>query len=93
MSAVVDTAPGTERQQAALAALAALVDATRILAPDRFVFAGRPVQLQPGVVQTLYPTPNPLVALLRDQVYEHAYVKPLHEPVPPAPDQSDLPKP
>ncbi|HEX7686289.1 MAG TPA: T3SS effector HopA1 family protein [Burkholderiaceae bacterium] len=85
MSAVVDTAPGTEREQAALAALAALVDATRILAPDRFVFAGRPVQLQPGAVQTLYPTPNPLVALLRDQVYEHAYVKPLHEPVPPAP--------
>jgi hypothetical protein len=83
VSAVADTAAGIEREQATLAALGAIVEAVQVLAPDRFVFAGRPLQLQPGAVQTLYPTPNPLVALLRDQVYEHAYIRPLHEAAPP----------
>ncbi len=83
MNAATSASDGTA--EATRAALAAIVGAAQILAPDRFVFAGRPVQVLPGVVQSLLPTADPLVGLLRDQIYEQAYVKPLAEPAPAAP--------
>ncbi len=60
-----------------LDALAEIAAAVQILSPDRLHFNGQPLGVQPGVPTSLYPTANPLVTLLRDQIYQHAFVKPL----------------
>ncbi len=57
--------------------LARIVNAVDIVAPDRFIWAGQVVALQAGVPPSLYPTSHPLITLLRDHLYQHAYVRPL----------------
>lgn len=60
-----------------LDALAAIVAAVQIQAPEQLAFRGQVLAVQPGVPTSLYPTAHPLVTLLRDQIYQHAFIQPL----------------
>ena len=67
-----------------LAALAQLTQAIQIESDQAFTFQGRLVSLHNGLAPSLYPTAQPLVTLLRDQLYEHAFIRTFKSPNAPA---------
>ena len=71
-------------QDDTLAAVRRIVAALRFTSPDSFTLAGRDHGVSPPQFASLSPPALPIVASLRDILYEQAYIKPLEaaQPVP-----------